>query len=210
MGYVALGAQAAQGIFSAASSIIGGNAQAANDRYQAQVAMNNAGVSAKAGDTALAQGEVAAQQQYQVGSQREGQARAAFGANGVDVNSGSARDVQSSIARTTALNVGATAYNADVQAVGLRNQVANYDTQADVDRTEASNAVTSGYMGAAGSLIGSASSVASKWSSMQQAGVFGGGGNSTIEGYTPTSPNPVTGQNVASNPWASSMLSGAY
>ena len=116
-----------------------------------------------------------AQQQYQVGSQREGQARAAFGANGVDVNSGSAVDAQRSIARTTALNVGADVYNADVQAVSDRNQTANYDTQANTDRTAASNAVTSGFIGAGTSLIGTASAVSSKWASFQQSGVLGGG-----------------------------------
>ena len=210
MGSTSLAMGGVGGLLGAAGSILGGNSQAANDRYQAQVAMNNAGTAAKAGDTALAQGQVAAQQQYQVGSQRQGQARAAFGADGVSANSGSAVDVQSGIARTTALDVGAVGYNADVQAVGLRNQVANYDTQANVDRTAASNAVTSGFLGAAGSLIGSASSVSSKWASMQQAGVFTPPENATIDGYKPVSPNPVTGQNVASNPWASSMLSGAY
>jgi hypothetical protein len=175
MGAAALGAQAAQGVMGAAGSIMGGYSQASNDRYQAKVAMNNATMAAQAGNTAIDQGNVVAQQQYQVGSQRMGQARAAMGANGITLNSGSALDVQSGIARTTALNVGAVKYNADVQAVSDRNQTANYDTQANVDRTDASNAVTSGYIGAAGSLLGSASSVASKWAMFQQAGVPVGG-----------------------------------
>ena len=182
MGAVALGAGAAGGLIGGVGSILGGEGQAANDRYQAQVAQNNAKLAAGAADTALAQGQVAAQQQYQVGSQRLGQARAAEGANGVDVNSGSARDVQSGIARTTALNVGATTYNSDVQAVSDRNQAANYDTQANVDQTAGANAVTSGFIGGATSLIGSASSVASKWASFQTNGVglpgwLGGGGS---------------------------------
>ena len=176
LGYTSMGLGAAGGLFGAVGSILGGNAQAANDRYQAQVAQNNAKLAAGAANTALDQGNVVAQAQYQVGSQRLGQARAAEGANGVDVNSGSARNVQAGIARTTALNVGAVKYNADVQAVSDRNQTANYDTQANVDRTDASNAVTAGYIGAAGSLIGSASSVAGKWASFQQNGVLGSSG----------------------------------
>ncbi len=171
MGAVALGAGAAGGLIGGIGSILGGNAQASNDRYQAQVAQNNAAYSARAADTALTQGQVVAQQQYQVGSQRLGQARAAEGANGVAINSGSAVDDQASIARTTALNVGAVGYNADTQAVSDRNQTANYDTQANVDRTSASNAVISGFIGGATSLLGSASSVSSKWASFQQAGV---------------------------------------
>ena len=171
MGAVALGAGAAGGVVGAVGSILGGEGQAANDRYQAQVAQNNAKLAAGAANTAIDQGNVVAQQQYQVGSQRLGQARAAEGANGIDVNSGSARDVQAGIARTTALNVGAVKYNSDVQAVSDRNQTANYDTQANVDETSASNAVTQGFIGAGTSLIGSASSVAGKWASFQQTGV---------------------------------------
>ena len=116
MGYapVSMGLGAAGGIFGAVGSIMGGNSQAANDRYQAQVAQNNARLAAGAADTAQAQSDVVAQQQYQVGSQRLSQARAAMGANGIDVNRGSALDVQSGIARTGALNVNAVKYNADV------------------------------------------------------------------------------------------------
>ena len=182
LGYTSMGLGAAGGLIGGVGSILGGEGQAANDRYQAQVAQNNAKLAAGAANTALQQGDVLAQRDYQVGSQRTGQTRAAEGANGIDVNSGSARDVQAGIARTTALNVGAQKYNSDVQAVSDRNQTANDDTQANVDRTEASNAVTQGFIGAGTSLIGTASAVSSKWAMFQQNGVLGSSGSTPQAG----------------------------
>lgn len=171
MGMTSLGASAGSGVLGAVGSVMGGNSQAASDRYQAAVAMRNASLSASQADAAQAQGVVQAQSYYQQTSQREGAARAAFGANGVSMNSGSAVDVQSGIARTGAMNVNATIYNADARANSYRNQVSSYDTQANLDRTAASNAITSGWIGGATSLIGSASSVADKWNNFKLSGV---------------------------------------
>lgn len=201
---VSIGTTVAAGAASAAGALASASAQSSAARYQSQVAQNNAVMAAGAADTSIAQGDVAAQQQYQIGSQRTGAFRAAMGASGVDVNSGSAVDAQSSIARTTALNVGAVKYNADAQAVGLRNQTANYNAQQSVDIADASNATTAGYMSAGSSLLSSASSVSSKWSSFQQSGAIGSTSSAAgVDGTT-------LAASGGTNPWQSSMLSGSY
>lgn len=207
MGYVAMGMSALSGLAGAGSSLMGGNATAAADRYQAQVAQNNAARSAQAADVVQQQGQVQAQSYYQQGDQRMAAARAGYGASGVDVNSGSALDAQSSIARTTAQNVNAVGYDADVQAVGYRNQAANYQTQAGLDLASARQAKTAGLLGAASSLIGSASAVSSKWDMFKNAGALGG---SSLTGTTSADLTGIDGTKLAAmggaNPWAAAML----
>ena len=66
--------------------------------------------------------------------------RAAMGANDLQLNGGSALDLQGDAARTTQQNVQATGYNSLVQAVGLRNQAIDYGSQAGLDVAQGENA----------------------------------------------------------------------
>jgi hypothetical protein len=142
--------------------------------YNAAVAKNNAEMAAQNAETTLQQGDIAQQRDYQEGAQRMGAIRAAMGANDVQLNSGSALDLQGDAARTTQQNVQATGYNSLVQAVGLRNQAIDYGSQAGLDIAQGENAQTAGNTQALSSIIGGASSVSSKWASFQQNGIGSG------------------------------------
>jgi hypothetical protein len=145
----AIAATALSSGIGAYGSIMQGNATAAADKYQAQVAQDQG----LAAETATRINE---QQTYRQGDQLLGRARAAAGASGVNVNSGTALLNQGDIERQTQQNVANQTYNAELQTWQGNNQ-------ASLLRAEGSQAQTAGYLGAAGTLIGGAGQVASKW-----------------------------------------------
>jgi len=148
-------------------------AQKSSADYNAAVAKNNATLAAQNAQTTLQQGDIAQQRDYQEGAQRMGAIRAAMGANDVQLNSGSALDLQGDAARTTQQNVQATGYNSLVQAIGLRNQAIDYTSQSGLDIAQGQNDQTAGAYSGLSTIIGGASSVSSKWASYQQAGING-------------------------------------
>lgn len=166
-----MGAQAGGGILGAIGSIMGGQAQASQFKYQAAVARQNAQVAKQNQEYASQQGEIQAQSYGMQAAQRQGQIKVAQGASGLDVNSGSAKQVQNSQKLVTSMdldqirsNAAKTAYNFDVQSV-------NFTNQAQLDTRAAADANTAGEIGAASTLLGSASSVSSKWLQGQQVGL---------------------------------------
>jgi hypothetical protein len=166
------------------SAIQSSAAQKSSADYNAQVAKNNAQLASQNATVAVQQGDVAAQQQYLEGTQRMGGIIAAQAANGIQVNSGSALQVQGDQARTTQQNVQATQYNALDTATGFRNQAIDFGSQSGLDTAEGQNDATAGALGATSSIIGGASSVSSKWASYQQNGAFNLGSGSSAT--TPT------------------------
>lgn len=160
MGPAALGAQAAGGIIQGIRSIYSGNAAGAAADYNANLAHTNAGA-------AIAQSQEIARRQGQHANQVIGQERANVGASGVALG-GSALDA---IAQSTAqaeLQRRSTLYKGEVAAYG-------FESNARLDRMRASSARTSGYLGAAGSLLGTAGKMAGEIPS-------GGSGTLTPEG----------------------------
>ena len=146
------------------SSIQQGQAQAAQARYQAQVAENNARV-------VRLQSEQAAQAQNRQNAMRAGAQRAAFAASGVDPNQGSALTVQEDSAEQGALESANIAYRGLLQGMGL-------DSEAQLARTRARNAEQAGMMGAIGAGVSGIGQFANRWSSFQNAGGFTGLGKS--------------------------------
>lgn len=141
---------------SALMSVVGGitqaqgaqnqaKSQAASDRYNAQVAERNAGV---------ARGQAASQaDQLAIEHRRAlGTARAAFGANGLDM-SGSALDVIQDAATTGALDENRALYKGDVEAIGDIDQATSYKNKAKYDLEAGQTAATSAYVGIGSSLL---------------------------------------------------------
>lgn len=129
-----------------------------------QIANNNATAAAQAGEqqAAVASGKTKAE----VGAIKTSQA-----AGGIDVNSGSAVDVQSSAAQLGELNAITIRSNAARTAYGYQTQAAGYQDQSALDTSEAENASTAGDIGASSSILGGVGSAASNWQKYQtQAG----------------------------------------
>lgn len=183
VGGAGLGGSLAGGLVSGIGSIFAGESQKKMYDYQAAVANINSQTDLQNADYARNVGEIQAGIAGRKGAQTEGQIKTAQAAGGIDVNSGSNKMVQDSqhlldVTDQTQLrsNAAKTAYNFDVQSQNDKNQAGLYTTAGQ-------NAQTAGFIKAAGSIIGTAGSVSSKWMQGQSAGLWAG--NSSVALYGP-------------------------
>lgn len=172
-------ASTAGAVVGAAGTLYGGLAQAQNAKYQSQVAANNATIAKQNADYAIRAGQVKAQDQSMKEAAQLGLIKASQAANGVDVNSGSALDVQVSQREKGVLDTDTTMNNAQLQAYGYRTQQTNYEAQSALDSQQAGQAEFGGILGATGSLLSSAKSTG-----------FNPTGSSP--GGSPITPDPLT------------------
>lgn len=145
-------------------------ASQSNLRFQADMAEINAKTSETAAQAALDAG------QKQIGSvtMRAGQIkssqRAAMAANGIDLSTGSAAEVQASTDVMKEIDANTAQANAVRAAWGYRTQGINYQNDAAMRRSAASSMSPMG--NTVTTLLGGATSVASNWYQMQKLGLF--------------------------------------
>lgn len=159
------------GAVGAATSAFGsyesGQATAAADSYQAQVAANNAKLAQQQGKLDIQSGEIAAVDQGLKTKAKVGSEKASQGASGIDVNSGSAVDVRAGTAQTGMVDALTIRSGAAKKAYADEVQ-ANSDTaQGALDTMGASQAETAGDLGAAGTLLSGASTVGNNYAKLQ-------------------------------------------
>ena len=156
---------------SAIGSYFGAATQKAVLNGQASVADSNARISELGAQSALMQG----QQQVGALTLRAGQLkssqRAAMAANGIDLGTGNAAELQASTDIMKEIDANTLTANAVRSAWGYRTQAMNFKNEA-LTRRASAGAISPG-MAAASSLLGSAGSVASSWYGMNKAGMFG-------------------------------------
>lgn len=171
------------GSFGIGTTLVGGllsafgankQAKATSDMYlyQAQVAKINSDIDKQNAAYARTVGEQNAIRQGLKGGQQVAAIRASKAASGLDVNTGSAADVQRSQEKINEMdldqirsNAAKTAYDYEVQSTMDLNQAGLYSRAA-------SNAKSSGGINALASLIGTAGSVSDKWLKGTQMGIF--------------------------------------
>jgi len=175
MGVIGLGSSIAGGLMSALGASAQGEANAQMYQYQAQVARINAQIDKQNAEWTRSSGEMQMLQMGQKQAQQEGQVRTGFAASGLDVNSGSAAEVQRSQRALDQLDqqvkrtdISKAAYDYDVKSVMDLNQATGYELAAQ-------NAKTAGDMQAMTSMIGTAGNVSSMWFRGGQAGMWGSG-----------------------------------
>lgn len=147
----------------AMGAIQSANAQAASSRYQAQVASNNARIAQQNSEYAIQAGQ---RKSEQAGEQQRAilaSARGNIAAHNVDVNTGSAADVQTTDRQAGYQSVSDVLNNADLTAYGYKTQATSFQAQSGLDQATASQAGTAGMYSAAGTLLGGASSLSSQW-----------------------------------------------
>lgn len=139
--------------------------------YSAQVAANNALISEQNATHAEAAGRAQAEAVSLKGRETAARIKVAQAASGIDVNTGSASDVQASQAEKNELDTETVMSNAELQAYGYRTQGTGYTAEAGLDTAKGQQALIGGDyaqtgadIGAAGGLLSSISSVGSKWS----------------------------------------------
>lgn len=153
-------------------------AQANAMRYQAQVAQNNQKIGQQLADRATAAGESQVQAQRLKTAAAIGGIKAHQSASGLDINSGSAVDVQSTAAEMGELDALTIRNNAAMQAYNYKLQGAGYGATAALNMAGAQNAQNAGNLNAFTSLAGGASNIADKWIKYQNAGLLTSGDTS--------------------------------
>lgn len=174
IGAVALGATALGGLVSAGGSLMQGAAQKKMYDYQAGVAQINKKIALQNSDYAKQVGEVQAQQSGMKSRFQAGQIKTAQAASNLDVNSGSAKDVQESQAELGQHDQAIIRSDAAKKAYGYQVEATQQTAQSQIDTFAGKNSQTAGEIGAVSSILGASSSVSSKWLQGQSSGIWGG------------------------------------
>ncbi len=170
---VGIGASAAGGATGVFGSLFKGKAESNMYNYQAGVAQVNATVAKQDSEYARAAGEVEAKNAGIKTAAEVGSTRAGMAAGNVDINSGSGARVVASETEVGQQNQATIRANAAKRAYGFDVKAAEDTAQAGAYDAAASNATTAGDISAISTAIGTAGSVASKWSQYGQS--FGSG-----------------------------------
>lgn len=172
IGAVGIGSSLAGGALSAYGAEKQGQATQQMYNYQAQVARINANIDKQNSDWTLHQGEVQAEQYGMKAAQQQGAIRTTQAATNLDVNSGSNLRVQQSQQKITDIDLGQIRANAGKTAYDYRTKATMDTNQASLDVIAGENAKTAGDINAAASILGTVSSVSSKWMQGKQVGMF--------------------------------------
>jgi hypothetical protein len=148
------------------------SSQAAAAKFQAQVAANNDIMAKQMASQAVQSGEAKATTEEMKTRSVFGAIAAAQAANNIDVNTGSALDVRTGAAETGQLDALTIRSNAAREAYGFQVQGVSFSADAALLEAKSQQAITAGNIAAMGSLLGDASSTASKISLGLNSGVF--------------------------------------
>lgn len=151
---------AVSAIFQAYSSIAQGNAQAAAAKYNAEMQAQNARIAEEQAQAAKTQGEAQKTAIQLKLAAMKGSARTGYAASNVALGAGSPVDYEVDLADRAAMDMDTIDYNTDLDAWKYRVQATDYRNQSTLMEAKASNAKSAGTMGAVGSLLSGASSVA--------------------------------------------------
>jgi hypothetical protein len=163
---IGLGLDIVGGLFSANAQKEAGNAQAATYFEQARAADLNAAAAGELSRDAVIRGGLEERNLRQQGGQLLGSQKAAYGASGIDSATGSAAQVADASRLALEEDVAAIRLNAQREAWGSQIDALNYKSQARAYRNAAKAAKKSGGQAGMGTMLTTASSVASKWSSL--------------------------------------------
>src|SRR5271168_1228287 len=127
-------------IASAGGALYSGIAASQAASYRATVARNNAQIANQNATRAIAAGQQQAQNRSLQNAAAYGGIKTAQAANNIDVNSGSALDVQASQRAKGQLDAENTLYNSQIQAYGYRINATSDTAQAGLEQATATNA----------------------------------------------------------------------
>lgn len=171
-GAVGLGATLAGGLLQAFGAQKEGAATQQAYNYRAQVSRINADINRQNAGWARDKGEKEAVQYGMKAAQQRGQIVATQSASGLDVNSGSNREVQRSQDLIKDMDLASIRENAAKIAYDYDTKAVMDENQATLDVMAGSNAKFAGGIKALGSIIGSVSSVSSKWQQGNSIGLW--------------------------------------
>jgi hypothetical protein len=162
-GAVGLGATLAGGILGAVGAQKQGESQQQMYNYKAQVSKINADINRQNAAWARDKGEKEATQYGMKAAQQRGQIRATQGASGLDVNSGSAKEVQRSQEKIKDIDMSTIRENAAKIAYDYETKAVMDENQAELDKMGGEYAKEASNIKSIESILGSVSTVSSKW-----------------------------------------------
>jgi hypothetical protein len=172
VGAVGIGSSILGSLFGAAGAKQSATAQAGQLTYQAGIANLNAQIAQQNASYAELQGEETAGKYGMAARQTMGHIIANQGASGLDVNSGSAKEVQTAQHTISTIDQNQIRENAAKVAYDYETQAAAAKAQATLDTMGAKNVRAAGDINVASSLVGGAGSVATKWLQASNMGLF--------------------------------------
>lgn len=156
------------GVTSAIGSYNSAAIQKINLNTQAAIADSNARIAEVGAQSALLRGQKQASALTLKAGQLKSRQRASMAANGIDLGVGNAAEIQASTDIMAEIDKNTIETNAVYEAWGYRSNATNYQNEALMKRAGA-DSISPG-MAAAGSLLGSAGTVASSWYSLNKTG----------------------------------------
>lgn len=164
------------GLAGMASSAIGSfysaKSQKSSLKFQAAMAEINAQLAESSAQQAMYRGEREVGALTLKAGMLKGRQRVALAANGVDLGTGSAAEIQASTEVMKEIDSNTIKSNAVMEAWGHRTQSVNARNESLMARSTAGG--ISPFGSAVGSLLGSAGQVASSWYSLNKAGALSG------------------------------------
>lgn len=168
---VSIGSTALGGATSAIGSIISGNASKQMYDYQSGIAQMNERIAKQDASYARDVGETEAQASGMKTRFTLGKIVSTQAGSGLDVNSGSNLRVQESEQEIGTHDESVIRSTAAKRAYGYEVEAAQASAQGQVYKMAGKNAQVAGEIGAATSILGSASSVADKWTKAKTVGI---------------------------------------
>lgn len=147
---------------SAAGSAVSAYGQQQQGEYRNKIAQNNAVVQERMAEAAIARGARREQTHREKVAQYKSQQRAAFGAAGRDVNTGSASDILADTARMGEYDALTLRHNAELEAYAQEVSASNSLLQGNLD-------ALAGTYGATGTLLAGAGNLGSNWATFKKA-----------------------------------------
>ena len=179
--WVTIGATVIGGATAAYGAAAKGSADQAMYGYQAGVAQLNEKIAKQNADyTREAGGTVALQSGLRTG-QQVGQQKVAQSASGIDVNTGSAAKVRADTLELGQQDQSTIRTNYAKKAYGYEVEAATKQAEAGADLVAGSEAKKASNINVATSILGTVSSVSSKWMQANQAGIGAGSGSGNIK-----------------------------
>lgn len=172
VGEIGTGLNLVGGAIGAAGAIKASNASASAAKYNSQVASQNSQQAIQNANLTSASGSVAAGNESLKTRALVGSEVANEAASGLDVNSGSPVDVRGSTRSLGELDALTVRSNATREAYGYQVESASQKGQAGLDKSEATSDLTSGYVNAGSTLLGSAGTAATNFAKFQLQGGF--------------------------------------
>lgn len=188
IGLAGLGLGLIGSIISAGGAMEQAQAQSEAAAYQSQVAANNAKIARENASLDIQAGEAAATNEGLKTRGLVGTEKAAQGASGIDVNTGSAANVRAGTEQIGLLDALTIRSNAAKAAYGQQVAATSQTAQSQLYGFESAQAKEAGPISAAGSLLSGVGTVGLNFAKLQNVGAGTGGGGSifSMPGFSPS------------------------